>query len=203
MRPTEFIFEPGQYTQIGLVSPSLPDSKGHSRQFSIASSPDNRTDISVVFRDTGSGFKRSLLALPSGSPLLLEQAAGSFLLPTDALRPLVFVAGGVGISPFMSYFRYMRDAPGVPIYLLYGTQSREHTAFLDELGHYTRLHPQFYCDQLYQPPTPELFAHYAQRIPKALWFVVGPPGMVATAVYGLEAQGVPPDSIIRESFEGY
>jgi ferredoxin-NADP reductase len=204
-RPSGFSFKPGQYTQVGLPSLTVADPKGRSRQFSIASNPDDVSTVSVVFRATGSGFKESLLLLPSGSTVVLEQAAGSFLLPSEPSQPLVFVAGGVGISPFMSYFRYMSGKSLIqPITLLYGNRNRESAAFLDELGAFATSHPQLRLQEMYEPPTPELFAEHAQHITKnATWFVVGPPGLVATAVYGLERGGVHPNSIIQESFQGY
>lgn len=203
-RPRGFVHRPGQYTQVALASLAVSDPRGKSRQFSIASSPHGDT-VSVVFRATGSGFKESLLSLPYGSTVMLEQAAGSFLLPSQPSQPLVFVAGGVGISPFMSYFRYMSEKQLIqPITLLYGNRNRESAAFLDELASFAASHPQLRMREMYELPTLELFALEAQRIEKhALWFVVGPPGLVATAVYGLEKGGAHPNSIIQESFQGY
>lgn len=203
-RPPGFVFKPGQYTQVALPALSVPDPKGNSRQFSIASNPDNHSEVSVVFRARGSGFKQSLLALESGSAVMLERAAGSFLLPTESIRPLAFAAGGVGISPFMSYFRFLRTKPlSHSLALFYGNQSPESAAFLDELRGFAKSHPQMRLHEQYAPPTPELFAQFAKRVPEAAWFVVGPPGMVATTIYGLEAGGVLPRAIVRESFDGY
>lgn len=203
-RPNGFVFTVGQYTQVALGELSYPDPKGRSRQFSIATSPLNLTQIAVVFRDTGSGFKRTLLELPVGSLVTLEQGAGSFGLPIVPTKPLVFVAGGVGISPFLSYVRTIAETTlQQPITLLYGNQHPESAAFRNELALFAKKHQQFKLEEIYKQPTPLLFAKCASKLLSATWFVVGPPSMVATTVYGLEAAGVHPNSIVKESFDGY
>ncbi len=203
-RPEGFTFAVGQYTQVALTQLIHPDPKGRSRQFSIATSPLNSIEVSVIFRDTGSGFKRTLLELPTKSLVVLEQGAGSFGLPLSPTGPVVFVAGGVGIAPFISYFRTVTDEGRIhPITLLYGNQHPESAAFRNELSVLSKKHHQFKLEEIYKQPTPLLFAKYAKKLHSTTWFVVGPPGMVATTVYGLESAGVHPNSIIKESFEGY
>jgi NAD(P)H-flavin reductase len=59
------------------------------------------------FRD--SDFKRSLAELPVGAEVEVEPRKGAFVLPDDASRQLVFVAGGIGITPFRSMLRYIED----------------------------------------------------------------------------------------------
>lgn len=204
-RPEGFTFRAGQYTQIAVPTLAYPDPKGRSRQFSIASSPNNSTEVSVVFRNSLSGFKRTLIELPEHAPVVVEQGAGSFLIPFSSAVPLVFVAGGVGIAPFMSFFRTVsKDAKiSSPIFLLYGNQSPEAAAFRDELGELTERYEQFRMKEVYGRLAPELFTAHVAELSPATWFVVGPPGMVHTAVYGLEAAGVHSGSIVTESFYGY
>lgn len=204
VRPGGFTFVAGQYTQVALPHLSYPDPKGRSRQFSIATSPLNLAEISVVFRDTGSGFKRTLVELPIGSPVALEQGAGSFRLPLQPKLPLVFVAGGVGISPFMSYVRTLSERElSQPVTLIYGNKHPESAAFRNDLALFAKKHRQFHLEETYGQLTPSLFAQYIAKISDAIWFVVGPPGMVATTTYGLETAGIHPSSIVKESFDGY
>lgn len=203
-RPKSFTFLAGQYTQVALQTLAHSDPKGSSRQFSLATSPQNLAEVSVVFRDSGSGFKRTLLELPAGAPISLEQGAGSFVLPLMSTKPLVFVAGGVGISPFLSYVRTVSGTQLTHhITLLYGNQNPESAAFRAELNIFAKQQRHVRIEEIYKQPTPELFAKYVSKLPAATWFVVGPPGMVATTVYGLETAGINPNSIIQESFDGY
>ena len=203
-RPAEFTFVAGQYTQIQLPKLLKADPKGRSRQFSIVSSPSNFDEVKVVFRMTGSGFKETLLNLPVGSSLRLEQAAGSFVLPQTLTRPHVFVAGGVGISPFMSYVtERVNDHWDHPIRLFYGNQSPEKAAYLAELKSIEKIQSRFTLHSIYKQPTQELFAQCAKKHTDATWWVVGPPALVATATAGLRMAGIQDQHIKTEPFTGY
>src|SRR6266550_619037 len=69
-----------------------------------------------------------------GAELEVEPPKGTFVLPEDASRPLVFVAGGIGITPFRSMLRYIQDK-GLPhrVTLISSNRDRESTPFLAEL----------------------------------------------------------------------
>ena len=203
-RPTSFAFKAGQYTQIAVPKLTHADPKGRSRQFSVASSPYDMDEIKIVFRNSGSGFKETLIHTPIGASVQIEQAAGSFLLPQKLTRPQVFVAGGVGIAPFMSYLRQkMEDDWEYPVTVFYGNQNPESAAYLEELQQMSNQQRQFSLDTMYKRPTPGLFAKLAEKYADAMWWVVGPPGMVAVTVNGLQLGGVATDKIMTEPFDGY
>jgi len=203
-RPAAFAFQAGQYLQIALPKLAISDPKGRSRLFSIASSPKNQDYLQIVFRDSGSGFKNALINSPVGSSVRLEQAAGSFILPKQTTRPQVFVAGGVGIAPFMSYLQQkVGDVWGYPITLLYGNQNPESAAYLQELKQMQKEQKFLSVNDIYKRPTPDLFFKLAEKQKQAMWWVVGPPGMVATTINGLQLAGIKSDNIMTESFDGY
>ena len=56
-----------------------------------------------------SGFKTTLRNAPLGTKVEIGPILGNFVLPDDASRPLVFIAGGIGITPFMSMLRYVEE----------------------------------------------------------------------------------------------
>lgn len=203
-RPSTFAFQAGQYTQVAVPKLTHSDPKGRSRQFSVASSPYDMDEIKVVFRFSGSGFKETLINTPIGASVQIEQAAGSFLLPQKLTRPQVFVAGGVGIAPFMSYLHQrIEDVWEQPITLLYGNQNPESSAYLEELKQMSKQHRQFSLDTIYKQPTPGLFVKLAEKYKDTVWWVVGPPGMVAVTVNGLHLGGISADKIVTEPFDGY
>jgi len=203
-RPSNFTFSAGQYMQVAVPQLKRSDPKGPARLFSITSSPYDFEKLSVVFRSTGSGFKETLKELQTGSVVRLEQASGSFLLPQKLVHPQVFVAGGIGISPFMSYLHQkIQDEWEQPITLLYGNQNPESTAYLDELRLMAKQQKKFLLNEIYKRPTLELFAKLSQKHKNAMWWVVGPPAMVATTVNGLQVGGVKAENIRTESFDGY
>ncbi len=102
-------FRPGQYLEWTLGH-RWPDSRGNRRYFTIASSPTEDTvRMGVKFYPSGSTYKRHLLALPRGGTVLATGLAGDFVLPKNARKKLVFVAGGIGVTPFRSMIKYLMD----------------------------------------------------------------------------------------------
>ena len=204
LRPPGFIFKPGQYTQISVSELVQSDSKGDSRVFSIASPAWNKDEIKVVFRDSGSAFKKTLINAPENLVVYLEQASGVFVLPEKLTKPNVFVAGGVGISPFMSYlYQYVDCEWDNSIHLIYGNKEPKYAAYLKELEDMVDKQDNFSFDPIYEQPQIKLFAAFAQKYQDATWWVVGPPGMVSTAINGLQAGGVSINDILYEKFDGY
>lgn len=100
---------PGQYLEWTLRHPRT-DSRGNRRYFTLASSPTEDTlRIGVKFYENGSSYKRALHDLDTSSPIVAGQLAGNFLLPQDKAKKLVFLAGGIGITPFRSMLKYLID----------------------------------------------------------------------------------------------
>ena len=100
-KPPGFDFRPGQSSDLTLVDPPETDSEGDIRTFSIASAPfEDHLMIATRMRDTA--FKRSLKRVPLGTALKIDSPVGSFTLHKNSARPAVFLAGGIGITPFFS-----------------------------------------------------------------------------------------------------
>ncbi|MAZ67729.1 hypothetical protein CL652_03095 [bacterium] len=203
-RPAGFEFKAGQYTQVAVSKLIAPDPKGRSRQFSLASPPEDRKHLRVVFRASGSGFKKTLMSIPKNSTVTIEQASGSFLFPDEVNKSHVFVAGGVGIAPFMSYLPQQREKTlHHPLTLYYGNKDSHSAAYLAELEQLSEEQQQFSIHNLYHQPSPDLFSDLVEKHPNAVWWIVGPPAMVAVVISGLRTGGVLSDHIFTESFEGY
>ncbi len=96
-------FRAGQYLE-WTVPNSHSDGRGNRRYFTIASSPtEKEIMLGVKIPSEGaSSFKRTLQAMKSGDTILASQLGGDFTLPTDPNQKLVFIAGGIGITPFRS-----------------------------------------------------------------------------------------------------
>jgi len=128
--PQRIDFAPGQFME-WTVPHEKPDGRGQRRYFTIASSPAEE-HLTVVMRvpDPCSSFKRALAGAGEGSQIVASRLAGDFLLPRDRGKPLAFLAGGVGIAPFVSMTRHMLDA-GIKgdIVLLYGVRRADEILF--------------------------------------------------------------------------
>src|SRR5262249_53536713 len=106
---TDFSFKPGQYANFTL--PEAPDGDGDhiSHVFSLASSPHHKDFLMIATRMRGSVFKEVLKNLPLGTKLKIQRPAGRFLLHGDASQPAVFLAGGIGITPFLSMIEWATE----------------------------------------------------------------------------------------------
>jgi ferredoxin-NADP reductase/Na+-translocating ferredoxin:NAD+ oxidoreductase RnfD subunit len=138
----EFVFRPdrqlafaaGQYLEWTLPV-RRPDDRGNRRYFTIASAPtEEQVRLGVKVSPDGSAFKRELGEFKRGEVIVASQLAGSFVLPRNPAKKLVFIAGGIGITPFRSMLKELIDRDERrPIVVLYGNRRASEIAYADVL----------------------------------------------------------------------
>ncbi|MGA2910910.1 MAG: RnfABCDGE type electron transport complex subunit D [Candidatus Microgenomates bacterium] len=102
-------FTPGQYMEWTLEH-EKPDTRGNRRYLSLASSPtEDEVRIGVKVGSPPSSFKRKLMNLVPGQKIVAGQLIGDFTMPKDMGKKLVFIAGGIGVTPFRSMVKYLID----------------------------------------------------------------------------------------------
>jgi glycine betaine catabolism B len=128
-------FLPGQYMEWTLAHPH-PDNRGNRRYFTLASSPTEETiRLGVRFYERGSSFKRAMHAMSPRAKLSGTRIAGDFTLPRDSRRKLVFIAGGIGITPYRSMLKYLLDTKQRrDIVVLYANRSVDEIVYKDVLS---------------------------------------------------------------------
>ncbi len=206
-------FSPGQYLEWTLGS--VPnDTRGNRRFFTIASAPESMMlALGVRFYDKPSAFKRTLAELPVGGVISATALAGEFTMPENKERKLVFIAGGIGVTPFASMARHCiaagesRDA-----ILLYSSRKTDEIAYQDVFTNAGRFgwrtvyvisgetpilpgtHQGFIDAELIKKEVPD----YAER----LFYVSGPPGMVDVMKVVLINLGISRFAIKTDFFPG-
>lgn len=127
-----FAFHAGQYLEWTLGH-KFADNRGNRRFFTIASSPTEDTvRIGVKFYEPVSTFKRMLTSMKVGDFLSASHLAGSFVLPRDKKKKLVFLAGGIGVTPFRSMAQFLLDTKDMrPVVLLYSNKTAAEIAYRD------------------------------------------------------------------------
>ena len=133
--PQRLVFKPGQYMEFTLAHPK-PDSRGNRRFFTLASSPtEEYLRLGVRFYAHGSSFKQAFSKIDGRTTIMAGQIAGDFTLPHDSSQKLVFLAGGIGITPFRSMLKYLLDMEQPrDIVLFYANKTADEIAYKDILS---------------------------------------------------------------------
>lgn len=133
-KPAELSFLAGQYVSLGIPNPPYRDKKGPRRPLTLASAPSD-DHLEFAWRTSDSAFKTILAEAPLGGSYEVVGPIGAFSLHEDSSIPAVFVAGGIGITPFRSILREVA-ARGLDhrITLIYSNRCPEEAAYLDELS---------------------------------------------------------------------
>jgi ferredoxin-NADP reductase len=216
-RPAGFAYEPGQNVLLSLVEPKEIDGFGPSRTFTFASAP-HEPELMIATRMRDTAFKRALASAGAGLRLRLEGPAGLLQLHEDARRPAVFIAGGIGITPFLSMARHAAKA-GLPhrIHLFYCNRRPEDAPFLGELEDLGRANPNFSLvatmTQMHRSKLPwkgetgaigkDLLSRHLGDLKAPIYYLVGPPGMAMAMQFLLADQGIADEDVRGEEFYGY
>lgn len=207
-RPDGFEFEPGQFLTVRV----RVDGHEYARCYSLSSAPEARGYLEVSVRRQGLVSNALHASMRPGSTLSIKGPLGQFKYPSDDDRPLVLLAGGIGITPLVSMLRHMvASAPTRPVTLLYAARSEEDFAFRDELAGLARRHPQFRLHLAVSGGVggPDLYAgHIDEALLRAtvpdlshsICFICGPAPMIESMKTLLASAGVPPGQIRHEVF---
>lgn len=218
----EFAFEPasvvtfaaGQYMELSLPH-AKADSRGERRVFSIASAPGDTNRIAFGLRvpERSSSLKSALSSLSPGDLVSATSVGGDFVLPKDAAKPVALVAGGIGITPFVSQLAHDRGSGTArDSVLVYAVPDADDVAYGDLLATcdvgvllvaphapqalpagWRYLGPSPLTSEMLQAAIPDLAARSA--------FVSGPPALVDDARRVLRSAGV--RRIATDYFTGY
>ena len=216
-KPAGFEFRAGQAIDLTLIDAPETDAEGNTRAFSLASCPSD-SELLIATRMRDSAFKRVLKAAKPGLALKFDGPSGSLILHKNATKPAVLVAGGIGITPFRSM---ARDAAAQKLphemSLFYSNRRPEDAAFLQELQSLQKQNPHFHLigtmtemeksRAKWEGETGFLNAGTLRKhlptLQGPIYYIAGPPAMVAAMRKMLVEASVDEDDIRTEDFAGY
>ena len=216
-RPSQKLaFLPGQYMEFTLAHPGT-DSRGNRRYFTLASSPtENDVHLGVRFYEQGSSFKHALYRIDNRTSMLAAQIAGDFTLPPDPQQKLVFIAGGIGITPFRSMLKYLLDTQQRrDIVLFYANKTVDEIVYTDVLNAaHTKLGIKTIYTLTNTNALPRNWSGFTGRINEQMilqampdykersYYLSGPPDMVNAYERVLKDMHVSSDQIKKDFFPG-
>jgi len=216
-KPADFQFRAGQAMDVTLLNPPETDGEGNTRTFTIASAPFD-ADLMITTRMRDTAFKRVLGNAAPGLEVKIEGPTGSLVLPRKAEKPAVLLAGGIGITPFVSIIRQAtHDQTPHQIYLFYSNRRPEDTCFLDLLSEAARQNPNFHLVATMTDMSKsrrewkgetgvinkEMLTKHLPALQGPIYYLAGPPAMVKAMRGMLTNAGVGEDDIRTEEFAGY
>jgi ferredoxin-NADP reductase len=214
-KPDGFVFKAGQAIRLELIDPPAEAGQG-SRTLSLVSAP-FEPELVVATRMRDSAFKRALKTLSDGASIRIDGPFGDLTLG-DTERPAAFIAGGIGITPFMSMLRQAaEDRSPQPLFLAYSNRRPEDSAFLDELQGLERQNKYFHLMATMTDMSKsarewsgetgfvdaDMLKRFVGDLAAPMYYVVGPPAMVEAMQRTLGAAGIAEDKIRTEEFYGY
>ncbi len=216
-KPADFQFRAGQSVDITLLNPAETDAEGNTRAFSLVSAPFD-DDLMIATRMRNTAFKRVLRQAAPGLTVRIDGPSGSFVLHHNAQKPAVFLAGGIGITPFLSIIRQAaHDRAPHQLYLFYSNRRPEDAPFLDVLSDSAKENPNFHLiatmtemgkwHREWKGETgfinKGMLTRHVPSLQGPIYYLAGPPAMVAAMRDMLTDAGVDEDDIRTEEFAGY
>lgn len=201
----------GQFVEVRLDHPR-PDNRGTKRWFTLSSSPTDEL-ISITTKFAGqdsSSFKKAVWRLRPGDTLHISDPMGDFVLPKLIQTPLVFVAAGIGVTPFHSILEWLATTSEQrPIKLIQGVKHEEDIIFQDTFEK-TGIHATIVVEEPTDAwggerglLTAELILGLEHPSEDTLVYVSGPETFVENLKSSLIKAGLSRNQVVVDTFPNY
>ncbi len=201
----------GQFVEINLRHDS-PDSRGIRRWFTLSSAPEDEL-LCITTRFAGknsSSFKRAFTTLKPGAELSFSPPEGDFCLPDDSATKLIFVAGGIGITPVHSMVKHLLNTKEQrDVRLIYGVNTLDDALFMSVFDTYQAdvelivTNPPKNWEGASGHVTAEHIISAAHNTDNFLIYLSGPEPMVEKLEAELKSAGIASKRIKTDFFPGY
>jgi ferredoxin-NADP reductase len=194
----------GQYLHYTLEHDNA-DSRAKERYFTISSAPfEDRIMLTTRFARKSSTFKKALKELAVGGIIEAAGLEGDFVVE-DGNNQQVFIAGGIGVTPYRSILLDLdhRKLP-INVLLLYANRD-DNFVFQKELDALAMKHPHFKIRYFVEPRRIDepVILEAVCDVKKPIFYVSGPEPMVGAFKKMFTGMGVPKGRLKTDYFPGY
>ncbi|HJP96147.1 MAG TPA: FAD-dependent oxidoreductase [Candidatus Saccharimonadales bacterium] len=207
-----FAFEPeepiervaGHFLRYVLPHPHM-DNRRDDRYFTISSAPfEHFIQITTRFAPQSSSFKKALRQLSLGATIQVDEPQGEFVV-TDFKRNYIFVAGGMGITPFRSILAEANhNGQKIKAHVLYGSRDKD-ILFKDELDDFARHNPDLSIEYITDAKgiTADRLTQVVEQVNDPYVYLSGPEPMVESLAVVVKKLGLDIGHIQTDFFTGY
>ncbi len=198
--PKDFKIEAGEHLLLNLKHENV-DERGSIRFYSPSSAP-HEQEIRITtryFEEKSSSFKRELFNMQPGDKIVAMGPVGKFKV-TDLAKEYIFIAGGVGITPFRSILKELAQAENLPKITLYYFSSDVDILFKQELDEIAQNNSQFQVKYLTGKQEVPEKAILKLKAKQGKFYIAGSPEFVTTQKSRLKSLGV---SIFNIKFDPF
>jgi ferredoxin-NADP reductase len=210
-------FIPGQYFFVTLNPADEIHKDELTHHFSIVNSPSQNGILALTtrLRLDQSLFKRTLNEAKVGDEVEIGKINGSFLLPEDTSKPVVLIALGIGITPYISMLRWaFEENRPYQFTVIYSDNETKSMAFLEELKQMDAAHDNMKLitsvtrDENWEGEKRHVDGDFVKEYlgdnyAGQLYYISGPPAVVEAVSASLKQAGIAEDNIKTDSFSGY
>jgi len=199
------VWKPGQFLHY-VLHHEPTDDRGSDRWFTNSAAP-FETHVRITTRfsgDNGSSFKKKLFDLVEGKSIEISLVSGDFTLD-DPNQDHVFIAGGIGVTPFRSILKQLdHDKKPINVTLLYSNRN-QNIVYKDELEEIAKSNTTFKIHYIFSPEhiDEKKIRELIPYLQKAIFYVSGPEPMVNSLGETLKKIGIAEDHLKQDWFPGY
>lgn len=214
-KPSDFVFTAGEYCVLTVPKLVVEDAKGPNRCMSIASAPSD-DHLLFAMRISETGYKQTIVGLKTGDEMIVGAPIGHFTLVPNDTRPVVFLTGGIGITPARSIVRQAsHESDTREFFLFYSNYRPEDTAFLEEMhGEFPNISIKSVLTMTNMETshqswdgergfiTADMLSKYLPNVQVPLYYLVGTPGFTKAMEKILAGFDIKKENIKQDPFVG-
>jgi ferredoxin-NADP reductase len=197
-----FKYDPGQFLHLAIDEYDPAAQWPDSRCFSMQSSPDEEL-IKITYAVKGQFTTRMQQELKPGSEVTLKLPYGDLFTQPHNKTNTVFIAGGTGITPFLSLFNHSSFAEYTNPVLYAGFRNHSMNLYEAELELAQKINPSFKIIPVYEDKEGilNISAIHQASNPDASFFISGPPAMIKSFKRYLITSGIPVNQVLTDDWE--